>query len=394
MVVQSWGGRNVRASYRSELSAITLAEGSKTSWVQALKQGSYKHPIFGEITIDSTRALRFADNANRGVRGIAMDIDYDHKARRDDAAGWVVQTEARPDGVWYLVEWTDEAADKIRNKQYRYFSAEFADEWTHPETGTTYSDVLFGGGLTNRPFIKGMVPVNLSESEAAEALRLTEEDPASTGDGGATEGGTVSLDLTAIRTALKLSEGTSDEAVVEAVVAKLAEPVTAPEPPADLTQLAETDPRVRALMEKAAESDKRLAEMETAMRLQEVRVALHDVDADTAIAITPAAKQLAEPLLAILPKTQRDQLVGLLRQFAEGKGTVKLGETGGTSPASRTDGTGGGDPVKKFTELVKKFETDDKLSTRQALAAAMEHDGGTLYQQYREATTAFKVVSS
>lgn len=382
-----------RASFRSELSAISLDESSNTSWIMALKTGTYQHPIFGEIAVSPDRAKRFADNANTQVLGKQLDIDYDHKRRRDDAAGWVQATEARPDGVWYQVEWTDEAAKKIRAKEYKYFSAEFSDEWTHPETGKTHTDVLFGGGLTNRPFIKGMVPVNLSESEAVEA-RLAENDPVPTGNGGATEGGRMDHKiLEAIRTALKLSEGTSEEDVLAGVVAKLTEPAPQPvvEPPAlDLKALADADPRIAKLLADQETSEKRLAEMETAIRLSEVRTALHEVDADTTVAITPAVKSLAEPLLAVLPAKQRSELVGILRQFAEGKGTVRLGEVGHTDPASRTDA---GDPVKQFTDLVASIEREDKLPYRQALGAAIQRNP-QLHDAYRAATTAFKVVGS
>jgi hypothetical protein len=380
----------VRASYRSDLTAITLDESSNSSWIMALKAGRYAHPIFGEIVINHDRAERFVFNEVRKVRRIDMDIDYDHKRRRDDAAGWVKNVENREGDIWYFVEWTDEAAAKIRNREYKYFSSEFADEWTDPETGTTHQDVLFGGGLTNRPFIKGMVPVNLSESEAEQA-RLAEETSLPTGREGATEGGNVSLDLTAIRKALKLSEGTSDEDTLTAVVAKLTE-APAPAPEVDgIKELAETNPLVAKMLADQQESAKRLAEMESAMRLSEVRTALHDVDADTTTAITPATKELAQPLLLKLPAKERNEFLAVLRQFAEGKGTVTLGETGGTSPATRTDD--GHDPVKKFTDLVKSIEKEDGLAYRDALRVATQRDP-RLFDAYHEATTAFKVVAS
>lgn len=380
-----------RASFRSELSAITLDEGSNTSWIMALKAGTFQHPIFGEIAVDAARMARFADNANQQVLGKQLDIDYDHKKRRDDAAGWVQATAARSDGIWYQVEWTPEAVKKIQAKEYKYFSAEFADEWTHPETGRTHSDVLMGGGLTNRPFIKGMVPVNLSESEAVEA-RLAEIDPAPTGGGGATEGGTMDPKvLAALRLALKLSEGTSEGDVLTAVVAKLNDPAPTPvvtPPVQDLKALADADPRIAKLLADQEQSEKRLAEMETAMRLSEVRTALHEMDSDTTIAITPAVKSLAEPLLAKMPTRERAELVAILRQFAEGKGTVQLGEsgTGSTNPGARSDGS---DPVKQFTDLVASIERDDSLAPRHALSSAIQRDP-LLYERYREATTAFK----
>lgn len=383
-----------RASYRSELSAITLDEGSNKSWIMALKTGTYQHPLFGEIAVPMDRAVRFAENANKQVLGKQLDIDYDHKAQRMDAAGWVVATEARADGVWYQVEWTDEAALKIKSKAYKYFSAEFADSWTHPETGMTHSDVLFGGGLTNRPFIKGMVPVNLSESEAL-AAKLDEEIPVPTGDGGATNGGSMDPKvLKAIQMALKLSEGTSEDDTLVAVVAKLADPAPAPvveSPAADLVKLAESNPLIARLLADQQTSEKRLAEMETAMQFAEVKTILHDVDADTTTAITPAVKELAEPLMLKLPKRERGELTAIMRKFAEGVGTVKLGEQGGTDPAARSDAHG--DAVKQFTDLVAQIEREDKLPYKQAVNAAIQRQP-RLHDAYREATTAFKVVTS
>lgn len=374
-----------RASFRSELSTVQLDEGSNTSWIMALKSGRYQHPVFGEIVISYDRAERFVLNEERRVRKTQMDIDYDHKRRRDDAAGWVVATENRGGDVWYQVEWTDEAAQKIRAKEYRYFSSEFADEWTDPETGTTHQDVLFGGGLTNRPFIKGMVPVNLSESEAEQA-RLAEEVPASTGAGGATEGDTV--DLTKLRTKLKLSEGTSDEDVIKAALA-LADPAPAPvvEPDVqDLRKLAEGNPALAKILADSESQARRLAEMEASLTLSEVKRQLTELDEGAKFAITPAVRELAEPLLIKLPPSGRTELLGILRKFAEGSGTVQLGETGGTNVDQRT---GGGDPVKQFTDLVKKIEVEDKQTPKEALRIAILRDP-MLFESYQAETLAYK----
>ena len=61
-----------------------------------------------------------------------------------EAAGWVKNVESRDnDGLWYLVEWNDEAAENIKAKKFRYFSPEFVRKWTHPATNVTFNDVLF-----------------------------------------------------------------------------------------------------------------------------------------------------------------------------------------------------------------------------------------------------------
>ena len=125
--------------------------------------GKYSHPIYGEIDITPDKVQRFANNVNNRIRTTELDIDYDHKEYNGEAAGWVKQAEPRENGLWILVEWTAKAWEAIKSKAYRYFSPEFDDEWSDPKTGEKYTDVLFGGGITNRPFLKDILPLNLSE---------------------------------------------------------------------------------------------------------------------------------------------------------------------------------------------------------------------------------------
>jgi len=162
---------------------VKLDEGAKVevdsegvpSRVNALVLGKFSHPVHGEIEITKERLQRFASNVNDNVRGIDLDIDYDHKDKRNDAAGWVKTANVDDEGrLWYDIEWTDEARQAIKDKKYRYFSPEFLDEWEGPD-GTVHSDVLFGGALTNRPFLKGLVPINFSEHVKGDQLLNIDE---------------------------------------------------------------------------------------------------------------------------------------------------------------------------------------------------------------------------
>src|SRR5258706_1735308 len=152
-------------SYLVDLSAITAFDeqnGKTSSWVHSLPIGTYKHPIYGTISVDADRAKRFADSVNNRTRGIEPSINYNHN-NQDIAAGWGKKAEARADGVWMFVEWTDDAATQIKEKKYKYFSAEFDDEWADPQ-GNKFTDVMFGGALTNRPFMKNLAAINLAEA--------------------------------------------------------------------------------------------------------------------------------------------------------------------------------------------------------------------------------------
>jgi phage I-like protein len=151
-----------RFGYFVDLSTIQLSD-DRPSWIQAMPLGKYKHPFFGDIEITPERVKRFSDNVNNKVRGTDLDIDYDHKMTSGEAAGWVTAADARTDGLYLLVDWTPKARQSIREKAYRYFSPEFTDEWEHPKTSVKYKDVIFGGGITNRPFLKDIAPINASE---------------------------------------------------------------------------------------------------------------------------------------------------------------------------------------------------------------------------------------
>ena len=208
-----------KLAYWVDLKGIAFEDGRPdASWLQAFPVGEYTHEVYGKIKMTVERARNMASNIISKVRGIDLAIDYGHDSG-GEAAGWVTSAEARHDGLWLFVEWTQAAASAIREGKYRYFSPEYVDEWAHPQTGDKFKDVMVGGGLTNRPFLKNILPVNLSEIEEA------------TKRGG---GGMEEL-LKKLREALKLDEDVEEEAIFEALSEALQ-----PKPEEKEPELAET----------------------------------------------------------------------------------------------------------------------------------------------------------
>src|ERR1700743_791798 len=113
------------------------------------------------MKFDQEKIQQFADGVNTKVRGIDLDVDYDHKGKTDKAAGWVKEAKVASDGLRLRVEWTPEGAKAVKDKEYRYFSPEFKDTWKDAR-GVEHKNVLFGGALTNRPYLKDLIPVTLS----------------------------------------------------------------------------------------------------------------------------------------------------------------------------------------------------------------------------------------
>jgi Mu-like prophage I protein len=170
-------------SYFIDLRGVELSEKDLT-WLHAMPVGTYDHPVYGELTFTSERIERFADNVKKNVRQIELDLDYNHKqdaSKGAKAAGWIKDAEARSDGLWIGVAFTDTARAEIEAGEWKYLSPEFQDEWTDAK-GNKYQDVLLGAGLTNRPFLKDLLPIAASE-EYVEQLHADTTDPKQLHDG-------------------------------------------------------------------------------------------------------------------------------------------------------------------------------------------------------------------
>ena len=62
-----------------------------------------------------------------------------------------------------MIDWTKEAREEGKNGEWKYFSLEWEDEWEDTD-GNKFEDVIVGGGITNRPVAKKILPINFSET--------------------------------------------------------------------------------------------------------------------------------------------------------------------------------------------------------------------------------------
>lgn len=134
--------------------------------VQILRVGKFKHPTYGDFEITNATLAEMKANFDLNIRGVDMAFDYFHDSDKE-ASAWVKALELRENGteLWALVDWTPKAEQKLSERELRYFSPDFAFNWTDPEAGVTFNNVLFGGGLTNRPFVKEMKAIVANETK-------------------------------------------------------------------------------------------------------------------------------------------------------------------------------------------------------------------------------------
>jgi phage I-like protein len=381
--------------YWVDLATLRLADGSTAdkprTWIQGFPFGEYDHPMFGKIKFTADKAKEVVANFTNNVRGTKLDIDYDHKLHSGEAAGWIEDMQSNASGLQILVEWTSKAWSAIQDGAYRYFSPEFADEWKHPKTHETHKNVLFGGGITNRPFLKDIMPINMSELTLESQPQPKEK----------------KVDPKLLRRLLKLSEDATDEEVEAAAQAavtaseKSAEDDKKDEPETStglseevITRLKEVAPGVTDVIKQLTDT---VAGLQSTVQTQQAALQMAEVsgivkqftEPGSGNALPAALKdQLVTTLMEGDPVKKNAALVKLLSEV-QTKGLVPLGEIGAGQGAG--DSTGGEEGATFYKSVTKLMEdSEGKLSFADAVSAASAMDPAG-YNAFRESSYAFKI---
>lgn len=361
-------------SYIVNLSDVPFDSDGK-QWIHALPFGKYNHPKLGVIDITLEKANRFVENVKKRTRGIDPSVNYNHN-NEDKAAGWVKDAQVRSDGLWLHTEWNAAAAQSIKDKEYRYFSAEYSDEWEDNQ-GDKHQDVIMGGALTNRPFMKNLVPINLSESVIDNAFDLVS--------------GIIGKDVKTLK------EGAMDQkdldTIIEGVTKKLAEqfapkkddknptPIAKLEEIEEFRKLAEVNPVAKSLLTHFEFQAQAIADSNKKMRETIVDSKLAEFD-NSNMVMTPATKELAREIMLSL----KDEDAAKFYQFMEGVRTssnfmVELGERSGAA-VRRGQSFMEKSATQEFSERVNALMLNEKVDFLTA-AERVAADDPKLYEAYR-----------
>ena len=154
----------------------------------------------GEFDVDEESLAAMKEQIAQ--RGVDLVVDYEHQTltgERAPAAGWVKELSIQDGHIVAKVEWTDRAAEYLKNREYRYLS---------PVITVRKSDGKATGlhslALTNTPAIDHMDPIVNSS---------TYND----------KGGQHTMDPKELAKLLGLPEDATPEQVTEALAAALAE---------------------------------------------------------------------------------------------------------------------------------------------------------------------------
>lgn len=177
--------------------AIQIASAGVTpEWVQLMPAGTWQaRDGRGPFSLADPAAVVAATRAAIADAAGGLPIDYDHAAEakehgvRAPAAGWIADVEAREDGLWARVQWTETAAAAIAAREYRFVSPVFYSDKQGRIT------LVARAGLTNTPAFKMAA---IAASEQPDEDLMTEEQ------------------MTALRAALGLTETDGADAIVAA----------------------------------------------------------------------------------------------------------------------------------------------------------------------------------
>jgi phage I-like protein len=125
----------------------------------------------GPYHLRDPQAVIHASRESAGQR--LMPIDYDHQidftnknGRPAPAAGWIKGLQARSDGIWGIVDWTQRAAAHLEHREYRYLSPAFK----HAKDGEV--TCILRAALTNNPNLDQLTALARREEDMDDLAEL------------------------------------------------------------------------------------------------------------------------------------------------------------------------------------------------------------------------------
>jgi len=166
------------------MNLTTTFEPASDGWFHIAPHGTFPHPTGAQQVIDAeaceTMARTFAEEARQpNFPGLLVDFDhFSHDpARPSAAAGWVSALEARGDGLYAQVRWSDLGQAAVTGGRYRLVSPVWnradCNSWTAPagpagqEAPHLRPRRLARVALTNDPNLPGLAPLTNRGEPAA-----------------------------------------------------------------------------------------------------------------------------------------------------------------------------------------------------------------------------------
>ena len=163
-----------KATKAADGEEIDISKWSPPKWNQLAKVGTFKGHPSGPFELTPVIFDEIVRNFNATINRRAP-IDYEHASEQPStegsiptqgapAHGWIIAMENRGrDGLWGLTTLHPDAAQKVREGQYMFFSPAIRFGSRDRESGQPIGARMTSGALTNNPFLDGMKPFLASD---------------------------------------------------------------------------------------------------------------------------------------------------------------------------------------------------------------------------------------
>jgi len=362
-------------------SLLEATDDPSIKWLKAWRYSTWEHPKYGTVEITPQMGMEFKQHFDDGTLGRDPLINYDHgvdAAKGGKAAGVILDIAPKDDGIYYKVQFTENALAEIKAGEWKYLSPEFYDWYIDKETQDSFENVPADLALTNQPFFKGMPPLNFSEiyDEKPEVKEI--EKP---------KGGS-EVDELLKKFAEKLGVTLEDDATEESILAKAEKLNETIEP---LRKSKEDGERSRTFREAFPTEYERIQKLEAAAIDTDAmafadgysRFTIKDGESNEYKSVLGFSELVKEKIAEVHRKfsersaTHKD-LKSLLDLIGD-KGIVDYSEHG----SSRSDTTRefSEDPRLAFSEAVQDVMEKDSLSYEDAIRVAAQKFP-KLYEEY------------
>ena len=126
-----------------------------------LPVGEFYDKRYGRVSITPDKIKQMADNFGKcPAYEVPVKIGHSDGAK---SPGKVIGVQAKDSGLEITMLVDDETAQAINDKQYRYMSAEFDEDYHDKKTGEKVGAVLLGAALVNQPAHPYVAPLVLAD---------------------------------------------------------------------------------------------------------------------------------------------------------------------------------------------------------------------------------------
>ena len=140
---------------------IALGDDEARFIYNLLPVGEFYDKRYGRVSITPEKIQQMADNFGKyPAYEVPVKLGHEQGAK---SPGKIIASTANPEGLEITMLVDAETAQAINDKQYRYMSAEYDEDYHDKKTGEKVGAVLLGAALVNQPAHPYVAPLKMAD---------------------------------------------------------------------------------------------------------------------------------------------------------------------------------------------------------------------------------------